>query len=269
MRQAGRRALSALHVRLLSPRQKSEHAVTQNVYDDDAFFARYSQLPRSLQGLPGAPEWPVLRSLLPALNGCRVLDLGCGYGWFARWAREHGAARVTAVDVSARMLARAAAETDDDAIAYVRDDLETFASAPAVFDIAYSSLALHYVTDLACLFAAVRTGLVSGGTFVFSVEHPLLTAATNPAWFAGAAGRNTWPVNGYLDEGARMTDWLGASVVKQHRTIEAYFELLVRAGFAVSRLIEWSPSREQVAANPDWAKERERPFFLLLAATAV
>jgi SAM-dependent methyltransferase len=35
-----------------------------------------------------------LRALLPALSGLRILDLGCGYGWFCRWARDAGAAEV-------------------------------------------------------------------------------------------------------------------------------------------------------------------------------
>jgi hypothetical protein len=29
---------------------------------------------------------------------------------------------------------------------------------------------------------------------------------------------------------------------------------------------EWGPTPEQTAAEPDWARERERPAFLLIAA---
>jgi ubiquinone/menaquinone biosynthesis C-methylase UbiE len=36
-----------------------------------------------------------------------VLDLGCGFGAFARWAREMGADSVLGVDRSENMLARA------------------------------------------------------------------------------------------------------------------------------------------------------------------
>lgn len=36
----------------------------------------------------------------PDLQGHRVLDLGCGYGEFARWARDNGAAYVNAVDIA-------------------------------------------------------------------------------------------------------------------------------------------------------------------------
>ena len=74
--------------------------MTQNIYDDPKFFEGYSRLPRSVAGLDGAPEWPALRALIPALQGCSVVDLGCGYGWFCRWAREAGAARVLGLDVS-------------------------------------------------------------------------------------------------------------------------------------------------------------------------
>ena len=66
--------------------------MTQNIYDNEEFFAGYSRLPRSVEGLDGAPEWPALRAMLPELRGRRVLDLGCGFGWFCRWAREQGAA---------------------------------------------------------------------------------------------------------------------------------------------------------------------------------
>jgi hypothetical protein len=41
--------------------------------------------------------------------------------------------------------------------------------------------------------------------------------------------------------------------------------LLRRAGFIVSHIDEWAPTPEQVAAHPDWAPERERPPFLIVA----
>ena len=56
--------------------------MAQNIYDNPAFFEGYAQLPRSVQGLDGAPEWPALKAMLPDLTGTSVIDLGCGYGWF-------------------------------------------------------------------------------------------------------------------------------------------------------------------------------------------
>ena len=66
----------------------------RNIYDNEEFFAGYSRLRRSVEGLDGAPEWPTLRALLPQLQRAPAsLDLGCGFGWFCRWARQQGAAR--------------------------------------------------------------------------------------------------------------------------------------------------------------------------------
>ncbi|RYE30439.1 MAG: class I SAM-dependent methyltransferase [Hyphomicrobiales bacterium] len=241
--------------------------MTQNIYDDETFFAGYSQLPRSVHGLEGAPEWPVLRGMLPALVGRQVLDLGCGFGWFSGFAAGEGAASVLGVDVSEKMLERARRETADSRVAYDRADLESYAPPAGVFDLAYSSLAFHYVEDLAGLFGRVNRALKPGGRLVCSVEHPIMTAPARQEWLADADGRATWPVNGYNDEGRRVNNWLAEGVVKRHRTIGSYLDLLLGAGFRLDRLVEWAPSPEQVANEPGWARERERPFFLLLAAS--
>jgi SAM-dependent methyltransferase len=240
--------------------------VTQNIYDDPTFFAGYSGLPRSIDGLDGAPEWPALRAMLPDLKRRRVLDLGCGFGWFSRWAREAGADQVLAIDVSERMLAHARTLTDDTVITYLRADLETIELPPQPFDLAYSSLAFHYLVDLPGLLAKLFRALAPNGRLVFSVEHPLMTAPTPPAWASIADGRKIWPVEGYLNEGERSSDWLAKGVIKRHRTLATTVNLLIEAGFTLAHLDEWGPSEAQVAARPDWAIERERPMFLLVAA---
>jgi len=240
--------------------------MTQNIYDNEEFFANYSRLRRSIEGLDGAPEWPALRALLPELLGSRVLDLGCGFGWFCRWARQQGAAHVLGIDISEKMLARARATIEDSAITYITADMEQLELLAHSLDLVYSSLALHYVEHLSRLMSQVYQALVPGGGLVFSVEHPMFTAPTNPQWSLDAAGRKTWPVDCYLDEGPRSTDWLTPGVIKQHRTLSTYLNMLIRLGFSISHVEEWGPTDEQIAAEPNWAGERQRPPFLLVAA---
>ena len=242
--------------------------MTQNIYDDEEFFAGYSRLRRSVEGLDGAPEWPALRALLPDLSGRNVLDLGCGFGWFCRWARQQGATQVLGIDVSEKMLARARAATTDPAITYIRADMERLELPAASLDVVYSSLALHYVENLSGLMSRASCSLVPGGDLVFSVEHPIFTAPSQPNWSLNATGRKIWPVDGYLDEGPRSTDWLAEGVIKQHRTLATYINMLIRLGFSISHVEEWGPTEEQIATQPNWADERQRPPFLLVAARA-
>ncbi len=240
--------------------------MTQNIYDDAGFFEGYSRLPRSIEGLDGAPEWLALCALLPDLPGRAVLDLGCGFGWFCRWARENGAARVLGINVSERMLARARATTQDAAIAYDRADLEQIELPAGAFDLVYSSLALHYIADLNRLLEQVYRSLRPGGRLVFSVEHPIFTAPTRPGWRIDAEGHKTWPIDSYLEEGPRSTDWLAKGVIKQHRTVAGYINAVLVAGFSLRHVEEWGPTEQQIASRPALADEQRRPPFLLVAA---
>jgi SAM-dependent methyltransferase len=88
----------------------------QNIYDDTTFFEGYKALRDTDAGLNGALEIPALHRLLPELSNSHVLDLGCGFGEFARFARARGAASVTGVDISARMLEEAVRRTSDPSV---------------------------------------------------------------------------------------------------------------------------------------------------------
>ncbi len=241
-------------------------AMAQNIYDRPDFFAGYSSLPRSVRGLEGAPEWPAIRAMLPPLAGRRVVDLGCGFGWFARFARGAGAAEVLGLDLSEKMIARARAETDDPAITYRIADLETLELPAGRFDLAYGSLAFHYVADFDRLAGTIHQALAPGGTLVFTIEHPIYMAPRRPGWTLDAEGRRTWPLDAYSVEGERITDWLAKGVVKYHRTLGTTLNTLIGAGFAIRHVEEWRPSAAMVAADPAFAEELDRPMFLLVRA---
>ncbi len=242
--------------------------MAQNIYDCPDFFAGYAELDRSKKGLAGAPEWPTLRSMLPDLRALKVLDLGCGYGWFCRWAAKQAAASVTGIDISEKMLAKARAETTAKIIDYRRADLETLDLVEDGFDLVYSSLVFHYVADTVKLYRTIRRALRTGGRLVFSIEHPILMASGEAGWIATEDGSRAWRVDSYQREGERRSDWLSKGVIKYHRTMATTLNQLVAAGFRIHRIEEFCPSAEQIAAMPSLAEEIERPTFLLVAADA-
>lgn len=238
----------------------------QNIYDDPEFFAGYTSLDRQVRGLDGAAEWPVLRLLLPDLAGRRVVDLGCGFGWFSRWADEHDAASVLGFDMSAKMLDRARSDTASAAVEYRRSDLDVLDLEPSSTDFVFSSLTLHYVQHLERLLATIAQSLTPGGSLVFSVEHPILSAPTTPEFDTSATGERFWRLDNYLIEGERVRTWFVDGVVKQHRTVATYVNSVVGSGLTIERIVEWGPTTDEVEARPELTDDLHRPWFLLLRA---
>ena len=240
----------------------------QNIYDNPDFFAGYARLPRSERGLSAVFEWPAFQRLLPdSLKDKRVLDLGCGLGYFAREARTRGARDVIGVDISERMLEEARRLTSDPGIVYVRAGLENFEAEAGSFDLVVSSLALHYIADYPALVRRVASWLAPGGRFAFSVEHPIYTAHGTADWHKAADGTALhWPVDHYRNEGERRTRWFVDGVVKYHRTVETYVNGLLDAGLRLVRLEEPEADPSVLTEKPAWREERRRPPFLLLAA---
>ncbi len=111
------------------------------------------------------------------------------------------------------------------------------------------------------------TGL--GGRFgheAYELRIDLWSADSLPGWSVDEDGGKTWPLNRYLLEGPRTTDWLASGVVKHHRTIGTTLNLLIRSGFVVEHVEEFCPTSAQIAARPELADEVERPMFLIVRA---
>ena len=105
-----------------------------------------------------------------------VLDLACGTGATTReiLAALGPAGRVTGVDGSAGMLARAAQSTSDSRVRFLLGTAERVdAVAPGPFDAAVCNSAM-WQTVLPETFAAVRRVLGEGGRLAFNVPAPYL-----------------------------------------------------------------------------------------------
>jgi SAM-dependent methyltransferase len=245
-----------------------EPPMAQNIYDDPAFFEGYRKIARSRDGLAMAGEWPSLQAMLPDPNGLEVLDLGCGLGYHCQWAAERGAASVTGIDLSERMLAKARETCAGLAVEFRRDDLETADLGVDRYDLMLSSLAVHYLEDFDGFCARVRRALRAGGTFAFSMEHPVFAARATPDFMTDAEGRMVGATYQYLNEGKRLTNWIVDGVVKYHRLISTTVNALTRAGLRLVEMEEWAASDADVASHPEWEKERHEPVLLLFVTTA-
>lgn len=239
----------------------------ENKYDDAAFFAQYGQLPRSREGLDAAGEWHALRELMPALEGKRVLDLGCGFGWHCRFAAAQGAASVLGVDLSEKMLEVAREKTVEPNVRYERHAIEDFPFGKDNYDVVVSSLAIHYVKDFRRLCRNVNRCLAPGGVFLFSVEHPIFSARGDQDWvFASDGGKSHWPVDDYFREGRRTPLFLGERIVKYHRTLTTYASDVLASGFRVEALVEPTPPEHLLDSVEGMRDEMRRPMMLIVSA---
>lgn len=233
-------------------------------YDDDAVFDTYMQHRQRANSPNDTLEKPVMLELLGTVAGLRVLDLGCGDAALGRKLLEQGAAQYVGVEGSHNMVAAAQHTLAGTGGQVLHQPIEQYAYPAAAFDVVFSRLALHYLADLPALCVQVFRTLRAGGQFVFSVEHPVITSCDR-GWPAGSQ-RQDWIVDNYFETGLRVTDWLGGTVQKYHRTVEDYFGSLRSAGFNVEQVRESCPQPQHFHTIEEYERRKRIPLFLFLAA---
>lgn len=241
----------------------------QNKYDDDQFFKNYAAMPRSKDGLKAAGEWYELEKILPNFQGKKVLDLGCGYGWHCKYAANHGALEVVGIDLSHKMLEVANKMNHDSRIKYRQSAIEEIDFSTDSFDIVFSSLALHYISNFEELVKKISKSLKKNGELIFSVEHPLFTSSGEQDWSYDENGNiRHFPVDNYYYEGVREVNFLGKSVIKYHRTVTTYLMTLLNAGFELTNVIEPKPPIEMRELE-EMKNEMRRPMMLIISAKKI
>ncbi|MBA5762565.1 malonyl-ACP O-methyltransferase BioC [Vibrio sp. 404] len=109
-----------------------------------------------------------LLEMLPQdLSGKRVLDLGCGTGYFSQQLRDRGA-QVVCCDLSPAMLEQARRRCGSEGVEYQQGDAEMLPFDDQQFDYVFSSLALQWCQDLSLPLAQMRRVTRAGGEVLFS-----------------------------------------------------------------------------------------------------
>lgn len=242
---------------------------SQNIFDNPIFFEGYKKLRSNENSANNIEEKPALFSLSPDLAGKAVLDLGCGYGENCAEFKTLGASRVLGIDISERMLAVAAEEHPN--IEFIRADMSDLSFIKEKYDVAFSSLAVHYVKDFAAFVNGVHGLLNPGGYFIFSQEHPLTTAPlTGASWMRNDDGEVLhYKLTDYGRPGFRSTKWFVEGVEKYHRRFSDIINDLCAAGFMIEKMIETEPNEEIIKIDKSWEKDFHKPNFLLIKAKKI
>jgi ubiquinone/menaquinone biosynthesis C-methylase UbiE len=138
--------------------------------DFDRLAADYDRL------RPAGDAWERLAErTLAGLQGChRLVDIGCGTGRFAVFARQRLGARVWGVDPSAEMLRRARARPDARGIGWKQGVAERLPLRDGWFDAAHMHLVVHTLADRGHALAETSRVLAPNGRLAiatFAGEH--------------------------------------------------------------------------------------------------
>lgn len=227
-----------------------EEPIARDAYDQmaDTYAAEGETNPYNVH-----LEFPGTTSLIPDVDGARVLDAGCGSGLYTEWLLEQGA-DVVGCDVSEAMLATARERVGDRATFHRADLGESldFADDDA-FDGVVSALVLDYVRDWHRLFAAFARILKPGGFVVFSVSHPVENYVDED-------------VENYFEVTRLRKEW-DVEIPYYHRPFGEIIDPLLANGFGLDGIVEPEPTEAFREARPDaYEKESRQPVFLCVRA---
>jgi SAM-dependent methyltransferase len=191
----------------------------------------------------------------------RVLDLGCGEGYFARHLKARGASLVIGMDQSAGMIELAQQQEASEPLGieyHVGCATKLSLFPDQSFDMTIAVFLFNYLTveqTRRCMEEVARV-VKPGGRFLFAVPHPTFPYMRRPeppfyfktegvGYFSGrdrhCMGR-IWKRDGTFLE-----------VQLSHKTLEDYFDALASAGFrTMPRVRELRVTPELVALDPSF-----------------
>ena len=115
-------------------------------------------------------EKPMMLSMLPNIEGKRVLLLGCGTAEESEMLSKYNPKKITGIDISEKSIA-IAKESYPNCGFYVGDMLN-LPFKENEFDFIFSSLAITHVEDKDKVFKELYRVLDDNGQVLFSVGHP-------------------------------------------------------------------------------------------------
>lgn len=179
-------------------------------------------------------ERPATLSLLPDVDGLRVLDAGCGSGINSEYLLQKGA-QLTALDATPDFVKMTQNKVGGNAkvLLWNLEDPLTFAQENA-FDLILCSLVLDYIEDWSPVFKEFARVLDTNGMLIFSCGHP------------AADFYRYHPEDTYFQTTLHEELWHGFGepypVIRSYRRpLQAILNPLIDAGFHLDTVLEPQP----------------------------
>lgn len=194
---------------------------------------------------------PATLDLIGAVAGKRVLDAGCGPGFYLSELARRGA-EVLGCDASAQMIELARARMGGRAELRVHplDDPFDWVADTSI-DLAVCALVYHYVNHRVGFLSEMHRVLRPGGALVISTHHPTDDwTRLGGSYFAVEPVTETW------SKGWEITAW--------RMPLTRLAAEFAEAGFLIERLVEPAPHPDMASSHPStYSALSTRPGFIL------
>lgn len=215
---------------------------------------------------------PAVNALLPYLSGKRILDAGCGQGYFSADMHAKGAT-VIGVDASENLIEIAKERyKESDSLSFIMHDLKkplTFFTGS--FDGTISNMVLMDFDPIDDAINEIGRITKAGGFFIFSILHPFFISGAVRKNFAEILQGQLphYELSQYTTQFRKDWHLQGVSHETEvyHRPLEYYSRVLRTAGFCITDIREPVFSMHAVADKGGAAKLlTEIPMFLVVRA---
>jgi len=194
---------------------------------------------------------PAVLDLCGDVREQRVLDLGCGPGFYAEELVARGAREVVGVDASPTMVELARARVPHHATFRVHDLEASLDWLEAVaFDLAVMALVIHHIDDRVGVLREVHRVLRPEGRLVVSTHHP-----TGDWGIHGGSYFDVYPIRETWSRGWEVRYW--------RMPLTQVADEFAQAGFVIERLVEPLPGPGMAEQFPaDHEKLSREPGFI-------
>lgn len=222
---------------------------------------------------------PAFCAMLPPVNGATGLDIGCGEGANTRSFARLGAV-MTGIDFAPTFIryAEEAEAAESLGIHYQVADAHALPFADACFDFATAFMSLMDMSRQDLVLKEARRIVRPGGFLQFTILHPCFCPPHRRVLRGPDGGTRAIEVAQYFEAiDGREDVWhfetLPASEREKdppfrtprfHRTLSAWVEMIVAAGFMIEAMQEPCASPELAAREPVVEDTRVAPMSLIV-----
>lgn len=207
-----------------------------------------------------------LTELLEDVKDRKILDAGCGNGFFTNWLAGRGAA-VEGVDGSEEMIMIARASYPELEFA-VADLTKPIGKEPGSYDYILANMLLMHMNNFSTFMTDAYKLLKPEGRLIFSILHPCFNEPTSKLYKSLwdkiiGAKPSALSYDYYQGQQGRYESHMKSKLTHYHRTLEEYSKELSAAGFAITQIIEpHSLPKEFLELHPKLEYAERLPRFI-------